>query len=102
MGDTPPTTIVAPTRAELCSIVAVAVAFRVAVFLGVTLGFGVPLERYVAKGDTASYLATARAMLGDDGGMTEYDRRVFPGYPGLIAAAGAVGIPLPWAALGIT
>jgi hypothetical protein len=68
----------------------------------VTLWFHVPLDRYVTKGDTASYVATARAMLGDDGGMTEYDRRVFPGYPAMIAAAGWLGASLPWAALGIT
>jgi hypothetical protein len=101
MVDAQPATLV-PSRLELYAMAAAAVAFRVAVFACVTLWFGVPLDRYVAKGDTTSYLANARAMLGDAAGMTEYDRRVFPGYPGLIAVAGAIGIPLPWAALGIT
>jgi hypothetical protein len=91
-----------PRAREFWAIAAAAVAFRVAVFVGVTLWFDVPLDSYVAKGDTASYIATARAMLGDGDGMTEYDRRVFPGYPAMIAAAGMLGVPLPWAALGIT
>jgi hypothetical protein len=91
-----------PRARELWAIALTAVAFRVAVFLSVTLWFDVSLERYVAKGDTSSYLAAAREFLGDTGAMTEYDRRVFPGYPGLIAAAGSFGVPLPWAALGIT
>jgi hypothetical protein len=87
----------APRARELWAMAAAAVLFRAAVFAAVTLWFDVPLERYVAKGDTASYLATARAMLGDGGGMTEYDRRVFPGYPALIAASGLLRVPLPWA-----
>src|ERR671914_321705 len=90
-----------PRPRELWAMAATALLFRAVVFLGVTFWFDVPLDRYVAKGDTSSYLATARGMLGDASSMTEYDRRVFPGYPAMIAAAGAVGIPLPWAALGI-
>src|SRR5688572_18521711 len=91
-----------PRAGELWAIGVSAVAFRAAVFAVVTLAFHVPFERYIVKGDTASYLAYARAMRGEAGGMTEYDSRVFPGYPALIAGASTLGVPAPWAALGIT
>jgi hypothetical protein len=91
-----------PRRSELLAVAIVTIAFRVAVFFTVTQHFGVSLEKYTSKGDTSSYVAYARAMLGDSRGMTDYDRRVFPGYPTMIAALGTLRVRLAWAALGIT
>jgi hypothetical protein len=90
-----------PTARELAAMFGAAVVLRVAIFLIVYHAFDVSLPQYVAKGDGTSYLAVANAMLGDARGVSDYDRRVFPGYPALIALASAAGAPPAWAALGI-
>ncbi len=94
----------APARREVWAIVSVAVALRVAVFCCVVLGWQVSVREYASKGDGESYLAMAGAMGGERGygELKEYDRRVFPGYPAIIAAVHRGGMPLEWAALIIT
>ena len=62
------------------------------------------LSQYTSKGDTSSYLAAAAVISGDQpmSSLSEYDSRVFPGYPVLIAVAHKIGIPLRSAALCVT
>lgn len=51
--------------------------------------------------DGDSYVKMARALHGDTSGLSLIDRRVFIGFPALIAAVGTLGIPLHWATLGL-
>jgi hypothetical protein len=64
---------------------AVACLIHLAIFLTIVLLFHVSLEAYTDKGDGLSYKHMAAALLGDRAGLDEYDSRVFPGYPMLIA-----------------
>jgi hypothetical protein len=64
---------------------AAAALAHLAVFSAVVLFFHISLDAYTDKGDGASYKHVASAILGDRGAMDEYDSRVFPGYPLLIA-----------------
>src|SRR5205814_1928551 len=70
-----------------------------AVFATASAVHHIPVATYANKGDGASYIAYAKAMCGDASSLTEYDRRVFPGYPALIALLHLTGLPVPWAAL---
>jgi len=65
---------------------ATATLIHLAVFLVVRFGFHIPLEIYTDKGDGASYKHMVSAILGGPK-LDEYDSRVFPGYPLLIAGA---------------
>jgi hypothetical protein len=87
------------TGRSLCVLFAIAVLLRVGVFLTASHVYHIPLAQYAAKGDGGSYLAYASAILGDSSQLTEYDRRVFPGYPALIAVGHFCGLSLPKAAL---
>ncbi len=90
-----------PSLNNIVAIFVVALILRLAVFAG-AIGFGhLTLARYTAKGDTTSYIAVAAAMTGERSfsSLEQYDRRVFPGYPALIAVVHLTGIPLPVAAL---
>lgn len=82
----------------------VAILLRVAVFFTASTTGHLSLATYTAKGDGASYLAYAAAMSGERSfhSLAEYDRRVFPGYPALIAIVHRLGFPLPVAALLVT
>jgi hypothetical protein len=71
--------------------------------LAVFLAAGISLDAYTDKGDGISYKHMAQAMLGDSTALTDYDSRVFPGYPALIAATHAIfRIPISAAALAVT
>jgi hypothetical protein len=72
---------------------------RIAVFLAASHLYHVPLAAYANKGDGESYLAYAKAILGNPSSLTEYHRRVFPGYPTLIVLVHLVGFSLPLSAL---
>lgn len=72
---------------------------RVVVFLLASAIYHIPIAQFAAKGDGASYLAFAKAILGDASTLTDYDRRVFPGYPALIAIFHLGGLSFPFAAL---
>jgi hypothetical protein len=93
-----------PRARDLLLIAAFAVALRVAVFAAVIAPGRVTLRQYTSKGDTVSYIAVASAMSGERSyaSLGEYDRRVFPGYPALIALVHLVRVPLPIAALCMT
>jgi hypothetical protein len=93
-----------PRRGELLAIAIFAIALRITVFASAMLRGHLTLDRYTAKGDTASYIANAAAMCGERplASLTDYDIRVFPGYPALIAIAHRNGIPLPMSALCVT
>jgi hypothetical protein len=76
-----------------------AFCLRLAVFLTASHLYHIPLTTYANKGDGESYLAYARAILGDPSSLTDYHRRVFPGYPTLIVLVHLVGFSLPLSAL---
>jgi hypothetical protein len=93
----------APSRRELALMAMAALLLRLAVFATAIAAFKIPYQAYVNKGDGQSYIACARAILGDRSGMTEYDWRVFPGYPAIIATAHLISrLPIPAAALAVT
>jgi hypothetical protein len=70
---------------DLLAIGAAASLVHLAIFLTAISLSHVSLEAYSNKGDGASYKHMAAALLGDRSAMEEYDVRVFPGYPMLIA-----------------
>jgi hypothetical protein len=94
--------VTAPRRGELIVIAAVAIFLRLAIFLIVTNGMGVAPRAYASKGDGESYVEYARAVSGEKAfaSLREYDRRVFPGFPALIALV-HVATRLPIAAAGL-
>jgi len=73
------------------------------------LAFHIPFAEYADKGDGESYQRYAAAICGDRSALSEYDTRVFPGYPALIAlvheatrlpfAAGGLAVTMVSAAL---
>jgi hypothetical protein len=96
--------IAAPRRGELFWIALFTVALRVTVFFAARSHGHLSMADYTARGDTASYTAWAAVMTGDRplASLDPYDRRVFPGYPALIAVVHLTRIPLPWAAALVT
>ncbi len=76
-----------------------AVVFTLAIHVG-----HLTIAQYTSKADTRSYIANAAAMCGERSlaSMDEYDVRVFPGYPALIAIVHRLGISLPMSALWVT
>jgi hypothetical protein len=91
-------------RNELLTIAAFAVLLRIIVFTAAMRLGHLSIDQYTNKGDTHSYLANAAVLCGERpiASMDEYDRRVFPGYPALIAIVHLLGISLPLAALCVT
>ena len=89
---------------SLLSIAGFALLLRVLVFVIASQRGHISIERYVSKGDTASYIANAAAMCGDVSwnNLDVYHWRVFPGYPAMIAIVHSLGVPLAWAALIVT
>lgn len=76
-----------------------ALLLRLAVFSAASIHYQIPLQTYAEKGDGQSYLHYAQAILGDPKNLTEYDRRVFPGYPAMIALFHLFGFSFPLAAV---
>jgi hypothetical protein len=70
---------------DVLAIGAVASLIHLAIFLTVISLYHTSLETYSNKGDGASYKHMAAALLGEPAAMDQYDTRVFPGYPMLIA-----------------
>jgi hypothetical protein len=70
---------------DVLAIGASASLVHLAIFLTAISLFHFSLQAYSNKGDGASYKHMAAALLGERGAMDEYDTRVFPGYPMLIA-----------------
>jgi hypothetical protein len=80
-----------------------ALLLRLVVFLTVTLILGQGFQSYIDAGDGISYQAYARHILGEPTPFTDYDARLFPGYPILIAATHLITrLPVPAAALAVT
>jgi hypothetical protein len=96
--------VAAPRRGELVWVAVFAVALRVAIFFAARWYGHLSTAHYTLRGDTDSYIAWASAMTGECklSSLSEYDRRVFPGYPAMIALVHLAGWPLPWAAAGVT
>jgi hypothetical protein len=94
----------APGRRELWQIALFAVALRAAVFLTARYHGHLSMDGFNSLGDTKSYTAWAAVMTGDRplAALSAYDRRVFPGYPVLIAAVHLLRVPLPLAAALVT
>lgn len=79
---------------------ACAIGLRILVVAGALLVHGNTLEEMAVFRDGRSYIAMARALLGDRTALTAYDERVFVGFPALLAAIHLVpGIPLHVAGL---
>jgi hypothetical protein len=93
-----------PRFGEPLLIAAFAIALRVAVFAVAMIYGHLSLAQYTSKGDTRSYIANAAVMCGERSwsSLDQYDLRVFPGYPALIAVVHRLGISLPLAALVVT
>jgi hypothetical protein len=79
----------------------VAIALRLALFTVATSTTGTSLSDYAGAADGYQYIAYARAWLGDMAELeaNPYYRRLFPGYPGLIALLSLLGVPVSMAAL---
>ncbi len=84
-----------PTPRDYFLIALAAFALRVLIVLCVLGRYHITLTDYANKGDGESYIHYARAILGDPSDLTQYDQRVFPGYPALIALLHCAGIPFP-------
>jgi hypothetical protein len=94
----------APRRGELLTAALFALALRIFIFAIALRAGHLTLTQYTEKGDTHSYLAMAAVMSGDRqlNSLDDYDTRVFPGYPAMIAFVHRFGISLPVSALCVT
>jgi len=86
---------------ELLLMAVLAVALRVALFALATSLTGTGFADYAGAADGYQYVAYARGWLGDLAELDAhpYYRRLFPGYPALIAVLARLGVPVPAAAL---
>ena len=103
MNGPPPSPAAAPRplRRELLGMAALALGLRIALFAWATAATGTSFTDYARAADGYQYLACAHAWRGDMAELAAhpYYRRLFPGYPALIAALAAAGMPEPAAAL---
>ena len=93
---------------ELASIASVAFLLRLALFVAALAAYDMTLEQFGHLRDGPSYLRIAAEMSGNTGAATDWDRRVFPGYPALIAlfdvtgsSAVIVALLLSWTCSGL-
>jgi hypothetical protein len=91
-----------PSRRDLVIIALLAIAVRVALVAATRIYTGWSLTEIANLHDGPSYLRVAAGMLDPTAVVAHLDRRVFLGYPALIAAAGLARVPLPIAALAIS
>ncbi len=87
------------TAHELVVIAAVAFALRLALFAVALPVYDMNAQEFSHLRDGRSYLRVALAMTGDESEITLFDRRVFPGYPALIALTHCVGANVSLSAL---
>jgi hypothetical protein len=93
-----------PRPGELLAIAIFAFALRAVIaILALRIGH-ISLAQYTSKADTTSYIANAAVMCGERSfaSLDDYDFRVFPGYPALIAIAHRIGFSLPLSAVLVT
>jgi hypothetical protein len=98
-SDAPPRTALTATTRDLAIIAGCAVLLHLLVFAAAARLHPWTLKQFAQLRDGGSYINVAKAMLGDAGAMSPYDRRVFLGYPALIALASSFGIASESAAL---
>ena len=91
-----------PSWRDLVIIAILAIALRAALVAAMCLYTGWSLTDVANLHDGPSYLRVAAGMLDRTAMVAHLDRRVFIGYPALIAAAGLARVPLPIAALVIS
>lgn len=89
------------TARELLAMAALAVALRAALYAIATSLTGTDFADYAGAADGYQYIAYARGWLGDTAELAAHPiyRRLFPGYPALIAVLVRLGVPLPAAVL---
>ena len=90
---------VRPSATDLLVVFALAVALRVVLFGIVALVDHVSFHQFVEYIDGRHFLDYARGWLGAVDALDEYEQRLFPGYPGLMALLNLVGVPLHAAAV---
>ena len=78
----------------------IAFLIHLVVFTVASLAFHISVSDYSDKGDGLSFKHMAQAMLGDRGAIDEYDSRVLPGYPAMIAMVRLV-TPFSFGAAGL-
>src|SRR5690348_6178894 len=86
---------------ELFLMALAAILLRAALFVIGTRIHGWTLNDFVNLRDGSSYIHLSQAFRGDRGALDLFDRRVFPGYPALIALVTSVGLSAPVAALAL-
>ena len=86
---------------ELVGMACCAVLIRAMLFIVGTYLRDWSLEDFLNLRDSSSYVHLAQAFRGNLGVLSLFDRRVFPGYPALIAAVSLSGISVPSAALAL-
>ena len=93
---------VRPAIGEFFAMGLAAILLRVLLLVAAAIVFHKSFHSFTQVSDGPSYIAYARAMLGDRNILTDYDRRVFIGYPLVIAAVHLLGVPWDLAAMGST
>lgn len=86
---------------ELLGMACCAVLIRAMLFMAGTYVRGWSVEDFLNLRDSSSYVHLAQAFRGNLGVLSVFDRRVFPGYPALIAAVSLSGISIRIAALAL-
>jgi hypothetical protein len=88
-------------RRHLLAMAALALGLRIALCALATAATGTGFSDYARAADGYQYLDYAHAWRGDMAELESHPlyRRLFPGYPALIAALSAAGVPEPAAAL---
>ena len=87
---------------ELALMALSAILLRAALFILGTHIHGWSLDDFVNLRDGSSYIHFAQALRGDSGAMTLFDRRVFVGFPALIAGVSMLGVSVQVAGLALT
>lgn len=91
-----------PSLRDLIIIAVLALVIRAALIGTTVIYTGWSLTEIANLHDGPSYLRVAASMLDPAAMVAHLDRRVFIGYPALIAGAGLMHVPLPIAALAIS
>jgi hypothetical protein len=90
-----------PSGRELAAIAATALILRIVLCVGALQRYDLSMHDLSHLRDGDSYIRVAAAMRGDESELKPFDRRVFPGYPGLIALLRSLGANQDTAALAL-
>ncbi len=91
-----------PGKGEFLAMGVCAILLRLVLLAATMITFHRSFASLAEIADGHSYIAYARAMLGEKGVLTDFDRRVFPGYPLAIAGVRLLGFSFPLAAMGVS